>query len=91
MANENCKHCLCCFELIALIILPVTFNNYAKSGLGPENFFKLDEYCDIDEDIKYFCNEYHFPQAGAFFATTFLAMIANIGAVVCQFIFSIEQ
>ena len=65
-------------ELIALIVLPVTFNNASSI-----KFFDIDDLCKHYKDI---CDAFKYPHAAAFFATTFLAMIANIAAVVCMFV-----
>ena len=68
-------------ELIALIVLPATFDEWT----GDNNLFDIDEAChSFEEYFHGFCK--HVPDAAAFFATTFLAMIANIAAVVCMFV-----
>ena len=79
-------------ELIALIVLPVTFNKMVENFPGIDNeynFFDIDDFCKALDKfplMKGTCDFYHFPDAAAFFATTFLAMIANIAAVVCMFV-----
>ena len=63
-------------ELIALIVLPVTYNKMIPEGEEVDFF---DIKCEGDA-CKYM------PDPAAFFVTTFLAMIANIAAVVCMFV-----
>ena len=71
-------------ELIALIVLPVTFNKASEAlfGIADFKFFDIDDFCN---NKRVTCTD-GTPEAGAFFATTFLAMIANIAAVVCMFV-----
>ena len=71
-------------ELIALIVLPVSFNKLLGKDADAD-FFDIDEVCHTLEMFFHgFCKDV--PDAAAFFATTFLAMIANIAAVVCMFV-----
>ena len=69
------------FELVALIVLPATFNTMGKH-FHPRVYFFEPDTGDWPENFAS-----HLPDSASFFSTTLISMVLNFAAVVCLSLF----